>query len=159
MAQLVAHPLDVREVTSSSLVSSTNMNNRGCYPRLFIFFNGGLELVTSLSRRLRRRNRRRSRARSAGPPQVRVLYRPPNERTRESVSFRLGFRPGGAGLSTDLVFNGGSESRLNQFSALLRIDARLRANIENPLCRAFMGALKSAPVFLLGLDRQAGRGL
>ena len=35
MAQLVAHPLDVREVTSSSLVSSTMKNRRVSTRRFF----------------------------------------------------------------------------------------------------------------------------
>ena len=40
----------------------------------------------------------------------------------------FGLRPGAAGSCSVLVLNGGSESRLNQFYASLRIDARLRAN-------------------------------
>ena len=43
MAQLVAHPLDVREVTSSSLVSSTNFLEQKSvenvsFRRFFVFF-------------------------------------------------------------------------------------------------------------------------
>ena len=35
LAQLVAHPLDVREVTSSSLVSSTNKTCNSCELQVF----------------------------------------------------------------------------------------------------------------------------
>ena len=91
LAQLVAHPLDGREGTSSSLVSSTKnkRSSRKGWPFCFCCMVC-LELVTNLSApcaRIMLRTPGAVRPR----PQVRVLYRPPwnpNRKVRIFLYFR-----------------------------------------------------------------------
>ncbi len=86
LAQLVAHPLDVREVTSSSLVSSTK---RDSHPKGWLFCfaeNTSRTCDLNLSAHCARIGSG-CRTRSGLRPQVRVLYRPPKSPHRKMWRF------------------------------------------------------------------------